>query len=55
MALLTIFLLVYKIGLVGGWYYNQMIPQQAIFHHQIDPIEAMPLVQKKITLFFTTV
>ena len=42
MALLTIFLLVYKRGLVGGWYYNQMSPQGAIFHHQIDPIEAMP-------------
>ena len=55
MALLSIFLLVYKIGLVGGWYYNQMSPQGVIFHHQIDPIEAMPLVQKKITLFFTTV
>jgi hypothetical protein len=42
MALLTIFLLVNKRGLVGGWYYNQMSPQGAIFHHQIDPIEAMP-------------
>ena len=47
MALLTIFLLVYKRGLVGGWYYNQMSPQGVIFHHQIDPIEAMPWCRKR--------
>ena len=47
MALLTTFLLVYKRGLVGGWYYNQMSPQGVIFHHQIDPIEAMPWCRKR--------
>ena len=47
MALLTIFLLLYKRGLVGGWHYNQVSPQGAIFHHQIDPIEAMPRCRKR--------
>lgn len=55
MGLLNIFLLLYKGGLFGGWCYNQVSFQGAIFHHQVDHIEAMPQCRKKIIHVFNRV